>query len=312
MKQVVLFQLFLCLFLLINTATAQSVIIIDILEDGNAVWIMEEYLPLANQNKIDEWNGFIQSKDITEQYQYDIDEFKGKIEGFIYLAEDSSNRSMKAEDYTISYDMVNTISGAFGIIRFSFEWTNFSIIDSDTILIGDVFSEGMILSSDNTLTIKIPDGYEVTSVSPDYDRGEENGLIWEGTVSRNFDKGEPSLILNQKSADPGGPDIWIALMVVLIGVSSMIIWNRRKTVVSSTKRYKASLFNSGLPEILDDEEMIIEIIMKAGGQEFQSEIVSKSGLSKSRISILIKKMNEEGKVIKIKKGKGNIIRLVKE
>jgi hypothetical protein len=53
MKLVVLFHLFLCLFLLINTATAQSVITIDILEDGNAVWIMEEYLPLANQNEID-------------------------------------------------------------------------------------------------------------------------------------------------------------------------------------------------------------------------------------------------------------------
>jgi len=309
MKLVVLFQSFLCLFLLINTATAQSVITIDILEDGNAVWIMEEYLPLANQNEIDEWNGFIQSRDITEQYQYDIEEFKGKIEGFIYFAEVSSNRSMNAENCNVSYHTVNTISGAFGIVRFSFEWTNFSIIDSDKILIGDVFSEGMILSSDNVLTIKIPDGYEVASVSPDYDRCEENGLIWEGTVSRSFNKGEPALILNHKSA---GSSIWIVLMVVLIAVSSMVLWNRRQTLVSSTKRYKASLFNSALPEILDDEEMIIRILIKAGGQEYQSEIVSKSGLSKSRISILIKKMNEEGKVIKIKKGKGNIIRLVNE
>ncbi|MCG7849732.1 MAG: hypothetical protein MIO93_11215 [ANME-2 cluster archaeon] len=290
-----------------NTATAQSVITIDILEDGNAVWIMEEYLPLANQNEIDEWEEFIQSKESTEQYQYDIEEFKGRIEGFIYSAEVTTNRSMDAENCNVSYHTVNTISGAFGIVRFSFEWTNFSIIDSDKILIGDVFSDWMILSTDNVLTIKIPDGYKVASVSPDYDRREENGLIWEGTVSRSFNKGEPALILNHKSAGSG---IWIVLMVVLIAVSSMVLWNRRKTLVSSTKSYKASIFNSAPPEILDDEEMIKQILVKAGGQEYQSEIVSKSGLSKSRISILIKKMNEEGKVIKIKKGKGNVIRLV--
>lgn len=309
MKLVIFFHLFLFLFLLINTATAQSVITIDILEDGNAVWIMEEYLPLANQNEIDEWEEFIQSKESTEQYQYDIEEFEGRIEGFIDSAEVTSNRSMDGENYNVSYDTVKTISGAFGIVSFSFEWTNFSIIDSNQILIGDVFSEGMILSSDNVLIIEIPDGYEVVSVSPDYDRHDGNGLTWDGTISRNFNKGEPSLILNHKSA---GSDIWIVLLVVLIAVSSMVLWNRRKTVVSSTKSYKASIFNSAPPEILDDEEMIKQILMKAGGQEYQSEIVIKSGLSKSRISILIKNMNEEGKVIKIKKGKGNIIRLVNE
>jgi len=98
MKRVVL----LIFFLLIHTATAQSIIIIDVLKKGSAVWTMEEYLPLANQNEIDEWNGFIQSRETIEQYQYDIEEFKGRIEEFIYLAEVSSNRSMEAENYTIS------------------------------------------------------------------------------------------------------------------------------------------------------------------------------------------------------------------
>ena len=134
MKRVVLFNF----FLLIHTATAKSIIIIDVHEKGSAVWTVEEYLPLANQNEIDEWNKFIQSRETIEQYQYHIGEFKERIEEFIYLAEVSSNRSMEAENYTI--DTVNTISGAFGIVRFSFNWTNFSITDSNKIFIGDVFS----------------------------------------------------------------------------------------------------------------------------------------------------------------------------
>ncbi|MCL7475936.1 MAG: hypothetical protein M8352_07840 [ANME-2 cluster archaeon] len=307
MKQVVL--LLFLLFVLIQTATAQSVITIDILENGNAVWTMEEYLPLANQNEIDEWKGFIQSREITEQYQFDIEEFSKRIEGFIYLAEVSSDRSMNVENYNVSYGMVNTISGAFGIVRFSFEWTNFSIMDSNKIVIGDVFSEGMILSTDNVLTIKVPDGYKVASASPDYDRRDGNGLIWDGTISRSFKAGEPALILERKSA---GLEIISVLLVALIVGSFVVLWNRRDTLVFDIKRYMISQFNSPQPEILADDEMIENILVKAGGQEYQSEIVSKSGLSKSTISILIKKMNEEGKVIKIKKGKGNIIRLVKE
>lgn len=224
MKRVVLFHLF--LFLLIHTATAQSIIIIDVHEKGGAVWTMEEYLPLANQNEIDEWNEFIQSRETIEQYQYDIEEFKGRIEEFIYLAEISSNRSMEAENYTISYDTVNTISGTFGIVRFSFNWTNFTITDSNKILIGDVFSEGMILSSDNVLTIKIPDGYKVRSMSPDYDRRDGDVLIWEGTVSRNFDKGEPALVLTYEDNSPG---IWTVVIFVLLAGASVFVWKLRKT-----------------------------------------------------------------------------------
>ncbi|MDF1557888.1 MAG: hypothetical protein P1P80_06905 [ANME-2 cluster archaeon] len=294
---------------MIHTATAQSIITIDVHENGDAVWTMEEYLPLANQNEIDEWDEFIQSRESTEQYQYDIEEFQGRIEGFVYLAEVSSNRSMDAENYTIYYDTLNTISGAFGIVRFSFKWKNFSITDSNKILIGDVFSEGMILSSDNVLTIKIPDGYKVTSVSPDYDRRDGKGLIWEGTVSRNFDKGEPALVLKYEE---NGPGIWTVAIFVLLAGASVLVWKRRKTLISDIKSHTDPILNSATNDFLEDEELIEQILKKSGGQEYQSEIVKQSAISKSKVSIVLTKMNNDGKIIKIKKGKGNIIRLVKE
>ena len=62
-------------------------------------------------------------------------------------------------------------------------------------------------------------------------------------------------------------------------------------------------------EFLGDEEMIERYLTKCGGQAYQSDIVRDSGLSKSKISIVLAKMKEDGKVIKIKKGKENIIRL---
>ncbi len=63
-------------------------------------------------------------------------------------------------------------------------------------------------------------------------------------------------------------------------------------------------------EILSDEEMIEQYLVKFGGQAYQSEIVKESGLSKSKISIVLAKMKEDGRILKIRKGKENIIRIV--
>ena len=307
MKRIGLFFLF--LFLLIHTATAQSVINIDVHENGNAIWTMEEYLPLANQDEIDEWEEYIQSGESIEQYQYDIEEFRGRIEWFVILAELSSNRSMNAENFNLSYDTLNTLSGTFGIVRFSFEWTNFSHKDSNKILIGDVFSEGMILSSDNVLIIEIPENHEVASVSPDYDRHDGNRLIWDGTLARSFDKGEPALVLLQKRNDTV---IWVMILVILAAAAGVILFKRKKYSITGTKNNTDPILSPAATEVLEDEEMIEQILIGSGGQMYQSEIVKMSGFSKSKISIVLSKMNEDGKIIKIKKGKGNIIRLVNE
>ncbi len=63
-------------------------------------------------------------------------------------------------------------------------------------------------------------------------------------------------------------------------------------------------------DILGDEEMIEKYLAKVGGQAYQSDIVKESGLSKSKISIVLARMKDEGRILKIRKGKENIIRLV--
>ena len=82
--------------------------------------------------------------------------------------------------------------------------------------------------------------------------------------------------------------------------------------LSSTKNDVELILSPTVTEVLEDEEMIEQILIRSGGQMYQSEIVKLSGLSKSKISILLSKMKEDGMIIKIKKGKGNIIRLVNE
>jgi uridylate kinase len=63
-------------------------------------------------------------------------------------------------------------------------------------------------------------------------------------------------------------------------------------------------------EDLQYEEMIEHILIKSGGQAFQSDIVKETMLSKSKISIVISEMKHKGRIIKIRRGKENLIRLV--
>ena len=311
MKRGVLFFLF--LLLVIQPASAQSLIIIDVHENGNAIWTMEEYLPLASNEEMDEWEEFIQHGQDTKQYQNDIEEFRIKIDWFLNSAEEFSNRPMDAKNFKISYDTAKTLSGTFGIVRFSFEWMNFSRIGSGKFFIGDVFTEGMIISSDNVLIINIPMGYEVESVSPDFYERDGNRLIWDGTLARSFDKGEPALVLSREKTDAA---IWVwglvLVLVILATAASVIFFKRKKSSISSTTNNADPILSPTVAEVLEDEEMIEQILIRSGGQIYQSEIVKLSGLSKSKISIVLSKMKEDGKIIKIKKGKGNIIRLVND
>jgi uncharacterized membrane protein len=64
-------------------------------------------------------------------------------------------------------------------------------------------------------------------------------------------------------------------------------------------------------EDLDDEEMIRQFLLRNSGQAYQSDIVEHSGLSKSKISMVLSKMKGDGMIIKIRKGKENLIRLAK-
>jgi DNA-binding transcriptional ArsR family regulator len=64
-------------------------------------------------------------------------------------------------------------------------------------------------------------------------------------------------------------------------------------------------------EDLGDEEMIRQFLLRKDGQAYQSDIVKYSGLSKSKISMVLSKMKGDGMILKIRKGKENLIRLAK-
>ncbi len=57
------------------------------------------------------------------------------------------------------------------------------------------------------------------------------------------------------------------------------------------------------------EDEIEKLLSDAGGAAFQSDIVNTAGLSKSAISVVLSRMHKDGKIVKIRRGRENLIRL---
>lgn len=57
------------------------------------------------------------------------------------------------------------------------------------------------------------------------------------------------------------------------------------------------------------ENEIEKLLSDAGGAAFQSDIVNAAGISKSAISIVLSRMHKDGKIVKIRRGRENLIRL---
>lgn len=362
----------------------QSIFTIDVKENGNALWQEEKFYPLESKSAVSEWN--LSMKDlgnISKKKGTDINE---GINRSLLSAQNYSGRPMRIDNLNITYDLVDTPSNSYGVIRLSFEWVNFSRINSSSngssIIIGEAFSEGVVPSSDR-LVIRIPEGYDIVNVSPSYDKRDGNKLIWDGTMYRSFAKGEPSLIITKKEA-VASEDSFLQVLIfpvvlVLAGAGVLLLWNRnrikanfaiKRTILGrpdmggspetgnvappvspdvpvtseaapvsqeagetvpagipetsapdlalqeGIKSPEPAQNSTGLPpineEILGDEEMIERYLSKFGGQAYQSDIVTESGLSKSKISIVLAKMKDDGRILKIRKGKENIIRLVKK
>lgn len=374
--------LFVLIIVMVQTAGAQAVITkeqsiltIDILENGNVLWSEEQYYPLTSQSAISEWklrlkgiSGISNVSDVSDVSNIsnvsDVSnasnvsnaisaisainistkkstEINERINRSLLSAMNYSNRSMSIQNFNITYDLVDEKSNAYGVIRWNFEWVNFSQIEGSNIIIGDAFSDRVVPSIDNVLIMNIPEGYEVVNASPRFDKSDGNKLIWDGTMYRSFSKGEPSLLISRKqlSQDSFPVEIVtllvIVILIVIAGSGLFLFWKR---VANSRKKedlmkdaLKAEGINdeavqpvqtgaeySGsmkdLPsiteDILGDEEMIERYLIKCGGQAYQTDIVKESGLSKSKISIVLAKMKDEGLIIKIRKGKENIIRMV--
>ncbi|HEX7576259.1 MAG TPA: MarR family transcriptional regulator [Candidatus Methanoperedens sp.] len=136
---------------------------------------------------------------------------------------------------------------------------------------------------------------------PDQSRDE---LIWYGL--RSFEAGEPRIIFS-KSAFPWGTAVIIVAAIAVIVASGSYFSKQRKE--DKTDPQPAQNMEITEIEMLDVEERILKLLKEGGGELYQSEIGRQLELPKSSVSSALNQLNDRKLILKIKKGRENLIRL---
>jgi len=270
---------------------------IVIKENGTAVWNVEYRTLLTTKEDFNSFENY--SKQLKSVY---IPEFMELMQRSASEAASATSRDMDARDFTGNTSIQSTPTGKYGIVIFTFTWTNFASLDP--LNIGDVFAGGLYLSKDNTLIIKYPSGFTVVEVTPMPDQSRDE-LIWYGL--RSFGAGEPRITLSKTAFSWGSAVMVIAVIAVIVSAGSYFIGRRKEETTDLQPPQNIEITEV---EMVDVEERIKKLLKEGGGELYQSEIGRQLALPKSSVSSALNQLHEKKLILKIKKGRENLIRLV--
>ncbi|MGB9740260.1 MAG: helix-turn-helix transcriptional regulator [Candidatus Bathyarchaeia archaeon] len=243
--------------------------------------------------------------------------FYEKVTSIMETAQNQTGRAMNITNPKITINVL----GSYTVIKYEFNWINFSKTEDAKILIGDAFqTENFFqnLYGEGPVYITYPPQYDVESVSPT--PHQQNATLqmleWYGT--KDFKKGEPNIILKEKSASPEPADIikqnaWLimtlAALSIIVPLTIYTIKHQRR------KREKLSIEKPEhpiAPQMESDEDKIIRLLKSAGGSLYQSEIAEQTKFSRAKTSNLLATLENKGTIKRYKKGRDKIVTLTKK
>lgn len=273
--------------------------IVKISENGTASWLIERsaYLPTT-----DDQTSFEQL--ITRAITY-IDQFSSQVANIIDQTHNKTGRFMTAEHIAVGGNVTQSGAGAYGFIKYSFDWTNFAVPGSTKMTLGDAFSNASFLFGPGSLSVLLPTGYIVNNCSPTPDYSSGNLLRW-NTVG-DLQDDQPSVLLSQNDGTVFPPAVLVlagALLLIAGGVlaSVMVLRVKRKT----TKNTSETIPDYSFKEMADTER-ILALLKKEGGQALQSRITEQLKFSKAKTSRILGEMETKGMVSRRKNGRDKVV-----
>lgn len=280
--------------------------------DGSATWSIEQRFLLATQEDISIFQQYIAQFE-AEKAAY-LQNFTDRTQGLVSRASVITGRVMEAENFQVATTIVNTATGSYGVIVYSYDWIGFAKVEAKRLAVGDVFEGGFYLYQGDALIVQYPVGYGVVAASPvpDETKGADRTLVWYGR--RNFGAGEPTVILEEGAvAGTDGflsylPLIAVAVAVVIVGFAVFFFTKRKRKAGSGSG---GSLRRVTLEKMEDDEEKVVKLLKAAGGKLYQSQISKHYGFSTSKTSELLSSMEKKGLIKRKTEGREKLVALVK-
>jgi len=270
--------------------------------DGSASWIITQASGL--NGTIDSWKGF-----------------QERVDNLVSSAANQTQRTMNVDPNSLQ---LNTVwENQSQTTEYQFTWLNFSSIQGDRIIFGDVFHvNGFFkqLYGDGELQIVYPQNYTISSVSPMPNGGNNlpDTMDWLGTDF--FANGNPSVVLVLSAPLPSpitnstGWSLYITLGLVLsvaaivFSVSFYLFRRSRSQKTASSP----TISPAAMPILESEEGKILKAIQASGGSAFQSALKDQCQFSKSKTSQLLTTLEKNGVVRRYKKGRDKIVTLTEQ
>lgn len=299
----VLVVLLVCLPAAVAIPAATTTYTITMQEDGSAIWQLEYRTLLATDSDLAAFNNY--TRDLTSVY---LPQVQDLMQRSAAQASAASSRPMAISNVTGNTAVQTSPTGRYGVVIYSFSWSGFARPDG-SLAIGDAFAGGLYLAKDNTLILRYPYGWSVTLAEPAPD-DQRDGLVWYGL--RSFGPGEPRVTL-EKSSFPLVPLIVLLFLVSLALAGFMLSQKKRgQDVPEEHEDAEETTSPVSEDEAAGLEERITKLLEAAGGEQHQSEIVKTLGIPKSTVSSALNNLHTKGVIVKVRKGRENLIRLVND
>jgi len=268
---------------------------VQINSDGSASWKITNFSDI--NATIDTWDGF-----------------QNRVLNLVDSAASVTNREMTVDENSLQIN--TTISSESKTTEYSFLWQNFSVIQGNEIIFGDVFRVNNFFSQlygDAALQISYPSTFSIKSVTPaPYERDDSaKTLGWartQGLVDSESNIILTSTIPNENS----NQNEWqqytiIGVILAVVATLSLVGFYTFKRHKTNSKPATATFAEASQFE--SEEDKVLKILKSSGGSMRQSAIAEQCRFSKAKTSQLLATLERKGNITRYKKGRDKIVNL---
>lgn len=270
---------------------------VDLAEDGDATLSLELRTRLDTE---EERRAF---RDLQDRVENDSEavlaDFRPSVERLVERAENSTGRPMAASNFSVSA-RVDPLPVERGIVTYTFTWRGFARTDGN--LTVDTTLAGYILEDGDALVISYPETYSVASVTPEPESTSDNIVTWTGPL--DFASDEPRLVL-RRSGGQAGQTPSSNLPLVLAALILLALVAAGGYVLKDGS-------GGGTDAALSDRDRVMEILEAAGGEMKQKEIEEETGWSAAKVSQVTSKLEDEGRIEKLRMGRENVVKAAED
>jgi hypothetical protein len=317
---------------------------ITVYGNGSAEWTFLFWRSVSFDTERQNFEAYAETFNENETNLYR--DFQTRATSLAAEGENETDRTMTATRFSKEAS-IEGLNDNRGIVRMSFLWTGFGATTDDGVAIGDVFEGGLYVGPDQTLVITHGEDLVITEFQPRPDDRSDDTLTYRGEREFADNRpavefGPPGaatatpMAPSDSATGGGGPGSDGGGLGVLPIVALLVVLALGG---GAAYAYRAGMFGGGDgdasatagggddggdggaaaagasspepaisdEELLSDDDRVMKMLEERGGRMKQVKIVEETGWSKSKVSMLLSDMEEEGQISKLRVGRENIV-----